>query len=58
VLETGKPSFIICDTLLGLLERGDDSKKTKSLPKTDSLFSGEEAAETVPKIGSPDIPFN
>jgi hypothetical protein len=43
---------------MGLLEIGDDSKGTKSLPKTDSLFSGEEAAESVPKIGIPGIPFN
>jgi hypothetical protein len=41
-----------------LLETGDDSKGTKSLPKTEGLFSGEEAAETVPKMGSPGIPFN
>ena len=41
-----------------MLETGDDSKGTKSLPKTESLFSGEEAAETVPKMGSPGIPFN
>jgi hypothetical protein len=41
-----------------LLETGDDSKGTKSLPKTESFFSGEDAAETVPKMGSPGIPFN
>jgi hypothetical protein len=58
MLRTGKPSFIICNNLPSLLEKGDDSKETKSLPKTDSLFSEKEAAETVPKIGIPGIPFN
>jgi hypothetical protein len=50
--------YLTCDALLGLLETGDDSKGTKSLLKPDSLFAGEEAAETVPKMGNPGIPLN
>jgi hypothetical protein len=50
--------YLTCDTLTGLLETGDDSKGTKPLSKTASLFSGEDAADTVPKMGNPGIRFN
>jgi hypothetical protein len=49
--------YLTCDILLGLLGTGNDSTGTKSFPEIGSLYSGGEAADTVPKIGSPGILF-